>query len=210
MSKKTLTIVFIAAIIIIVIAVIVYVFRCNIFPKLSSCVADPNKDGIPVPTGSPTPTWVDEFFPLNVGMFGPQIKKLQTALGIEADGKFGSQTATSVTAKGKVVPLDKPGYDSIVNPASSGGGSNFSQIKETLKGGSTNFNGGISYLVPGQNKNFRFDFYTNGRFFVNTAGTNDALKKGDYYEGGNRMVINTYNYRGTPVKNMQYIVKTLE
>lgn len=121
MSKKTLTIVFIVAIIVIVIAVIIYVFRCNIFPKLSSCVTDPNKDGTPVPPGYSGGSWMVESFPLNVGMYGPQIKVLQSALGITSDGRFGNQTAAAIKAKGKNIPLSKTDYDSLVGSSGTTG-----------------------------------------------------------------------------------------
>lgn len=171
-------------------------------------VKDPNVNNEPVPAGSPTPKWVPESFPLNVGMYGTKIKTLQQKLGISDDGKFGTQTKSAVIAKGKQVPLSEADYNSIVNPTATGGGSNFQLLKQALAGGSTNFSGGISYLISGQNKNYRFDFYTNGRFFVNTAGTNDAIKRGTYSNGGKKMVIDGGNtYENTlAVNNISAIV----
>lgn len=123
LSKTTWTVIIIIAVIIIVIALIVYKFRCDIFSGLSSCVQDPNKTNTPVPAGSPSPTWVSETFPLNIGMYGAKIKALQTALNITADGKFGPQTKGAVIAKGYTVPLSESDYNKIVIP-SSGGGNN--------------------------------------------------------------------------------------
>ena len=97
-------------------AILAYVFRCKLFPALASCVEDPNKNNTPVPPGSPTPKWIPEVPPYNVGMFGPKIKALQTALGISADGKFGQQTKAAVIAKGKSVPLSTTDYNDIINP----------------------------------------------------------------------------------------------
>lgn len=98
---------------VIAVAIIIYAFRCKLF-KVGCGVEDPNKSNTPVPTGSPTTTWVVESFPLNVGMYGAMIKSLQEALGIEADGKFGTQTKSSVQGKGYTVPLSKVNYDKIV------------------------------------------------------------------------------------------------
>lgn len=79
-------------------------------------VPDPNKSNTPVPPGSPSPKWLPEVFPLNVGMFGTKIKALQNALGITADGKFGPQTQGAITSKGYLVPLDEASYNAIINP----------------------------------------------------------------------------------------------
>lgn len=117
---------FIVIAVVVIAAILIYVFRCTLFPSLSSCVEDPNKNNIPVPLGSPTPTWVPEVAPYNVGMFGSKIKALQTALGISADGKFGQQTKGAITAKGYSVPLSQGDYNTII---SSGGGSAASNIK---------------------------------------------------------------------------------
>lgn len=219
-TRNTRIIFFAIAAVVVIGGILIYIFRCKLFPSLSSCVEDPNKNNIPVPPGSPTPKWVPESFPLNVGMFGPKIKALQKALGFQStdknapnyqDGYFGGEeTKSAIIAKGKTVPLSEADYNSIVNPAASGGGSNFQQIKTALAGGSTNFNGGISYLVAGQNKNYRFDFYTNGRFFVNTINTNDALRKGTYSNGGKKMVIDGgATYENSVVANMTNIINEI-
>lgn len=107
---------FIVIAVIVIAAILIYVFRCKLFPALASCVPDPNLTNTPIPPGSPTPKWVPETFPLNVGMYGPKIKALQTVLGISADGKFGPQTNAAIIAKGKAVPLTQAGYDDIINP----------------------------------------------------------------------------------------------
>lgn len=207
-TRKTYFIIFAIVAAVIVIAVILYyIFR-------ETPVKDPNEETPvpPVPPGSGTPKWVPESFPLNVGMFGSKTKKLQTALGISADGKFGTQTKASVIAKGKSVPLSQADYNIIVSPPAIGGGTNFQQIKTALAGGSTNFNGGISYLKQGQNKTYRFDFYTNGRFYVNTYNLNDALAKGTYSSGGKKMVIDggsTYENLSVII-NMTNIINSIE
>lgn len=105
-------------------AILVYVFRCKLFPALASCVEDPNKNNIPVPPGSPTTTWVKESFPLNVGMFGPKIKALQKALGFQdtnknepnfQDGYFGDkETKPAVINAGYSVPISEPDYNKII------------------------------------------------------------------------------------------------
>lgn len=118
LSKKSLIWIFVVAVILIVIAIIIYVFRCDIFKNLSSCVADPNDTNTPIPPGSPSTKWVAESAPYNIGMFGPKIKALQTVLGINADGKFGSQTSGALASKGYTVPLSSQDYNSII---SSGG-----------------------------------------------------------------------------------------
>lgn len=106
---------FIVIAVIVIAAILIYVFRCKLFPSLSSCVEDPNKNNTPVPQGSPTTTWIPEVPPYNVGMFGPKIKALQTALGISADEKFGSQTKAAVQGAGYSVPLSEPDYNKIVS-----------------------------------------------------------------------------------------------
>lgn len=116
LSKKTLTWIFVLAIVVIVIAIVLYVFRCDIFKNLSSCVAEPTE---PVPAGSPSPTWLPESAPYNIGMYGTKIKALQAALGIAADGKFGNQTANAITSKGYTLPLSVQDYNTII--ATSGG-----------------------------------------------------------------------------------------
>jgi len=200
-SKNTLFWI-IAIVVIIILALALWYF-------MSSRVSDPNKNNTPVPPGSPTPKWIPEAFPLNVGMYGSKIKALQKALGISQDGRFGQQTSGAIILKGKTVPLSETDYNAIVNPAATGGGSNFQELKNTLKG-SQNFSGGIIYAVPGQNTNYAFNFYTNGRFFVNTLGKNDNLLKGTYYNGGRKMIIDGgKTYEGTPYTNMQNIVNDI-
>lgn len=121
-TKKIVTIALVATIILIGTAVVIYVFRCSLFKNLGSCVEDPNKSNTPVPAGSPSNKWVFESAPYNVGMYGPSIKALQSALEITADGKFGSQTKAAVIAKGYAVPLSQADYNKIVG-ASTGTGS---------------------------------------------------------------------------------------
>lgn len=118
-TKKTYIIIFVAVAVVIGIAVILYfVFR---EPK----VEDPNKSNTPVPPDSPTPKWVPETFPLNVGMYGPKIKAMQKILGVSADGKLGQITKASLIAKGYSVPLSTSDYNFII---SSDGGNASSNI----------------------------------------------------------------------------------
>lgn len=124
-NKKTAGIILIVVGALIVISGLLYFFRCRLF-KLASCVQDPNDSNTPVPSGSPTTTWIPEKPPYNVGMFGSKIKALQTALGITADGKFGNQTKAAIIAKGYSVPLSQPDYNTIVNTS---GGSASQNIK---------------------------------------------------------------------------------
>lgn len=79
-----------------------------------SKVARPiQKPSVATPPGSPSSNWVDETFPLNVGMFGPYTQQLQAALGIPQDGKFGDETKAAVLARGVTVPLSKDNYNII-------------------------------------------------------------------------------------------------
>lgn len=130
-KRKSLIWLFIIAIIIILIAIVIYIFRCDIFKNLTSCVADPNESGIPVPPGSSTSKWVPETFPLNIGMYGPKIKALQKSLGFQdvdknapnyQDGRFGSvETRPAVIAKGYAVPLSEADYNTILSNSIGGG-----------------------------------------------------------------------------------------
>jgi len=209
-SKKTLKGIFIVAIIVIVIALAVYLFRCDIFKNLGSCVEDPNKNNIPVPAGSPTPKWVAETFPLNIGMFGTKIKALQTALGIAADGKLGSQTNSALIAKGYTVPLSLTDYNNIVNPAATGGGTNFQTVKNSLGTAGKNFSGGVTAYMSGPNEVYSFDFYTNGRVFIYDSKKNEKAK-GTYSDGGKLIVLDSgTNFNASSVTvNMQKIANYL-
>lgn len=110
MNKTQITWLFVIVALLIV-AVMVWYFTRT--PK----VPDPNKTNIPVPTGSPTPKWIPESFPLNIGMFGAKIKALQKVLGITEDGKFGPQTNAAIISAGYTVPLSEPNYNLIINPS---------------------------------------------------------------------------------------------
>lgn len=105
-----------------------------------SSVQDPNKSNTPVPPGSPTPKWMPEVFPLNIGMFGTKIKTLQNALGITADGKFGPQTNSAITSIGYSVPLSQADYNSII--ASNGG-----SAAQNIPGAYANFDGVSVYYI---------------------------------------------------------------
>ncbi len=136
-SKKQIGWIIGISALLILVAIIVYVFRCDIFSNLSSCVADPNKKNEPVPAGSPSTSWLSESFPLNVGMFGTKIKALQSKLGITADGKFGPITKAAINKiihnnlVGYVVPLSQTDYDEIMGAVTYGSGGSTSA--KTLK-----------------------------------------------------------------------------
>lgn len=127
----------------------------------SSSVPDPNKSNIPVPPNSPTPKWIPETFPLNVGMFGPKIKALQAALTIPADGKFGPQTEGAITSKGYSVPLDQAGYNAIINPNIS----NVGKFAYAKNDGTTVYNSDYSVY-----KIFSKDDFI-GKIILNSSGT---------------------------------------
>lgn len=125
LSRTTWTWIIVIAIILIIAAVVIYLFRCSIFSNLTSCVEDPNTTNIPTPPGSPTSKWVDATPPYNLGMWGTKIKALQAALGFTGpalDGKLGPVTRNAIIAKGYAFPLSQLDYDKIVG-AGSGSGS---------------------------------------------------------------------------------------
>lgn len=189
-----------------ILAIILYVYRDKLFGKK---VPDPNASNTPVPLGSASPKWVEEKFDLDLGMYGPMIAKLQKALGISDDGKFGNQTKTTLVGKGYTVPLKKADYDKIINPPSASGGNNFNDLKKKLEGGYTNFSGGIIYPISGQNKQYKFQFYDNGRWSVFLINGTGYLKKGSYTNGGNAMTVDGGGYfgYGGPYANMTNIIK---
>lgn len=171
--------------------------------------SDPATTGEPSPAG--TSGWVsDSTFPIKKGSWGPKVAALQTAIGASSDGKFGPQTESKLIAKtGKAEVSNAADYDKIINPPASGGGNNFQELKNALAGASTNFSEGVSYLVPGQNNNYRFDFYAkNGRWILYQIGAAGSWERGTYYEGGKRMSVDgKKTFNGTPQANMIAIVK---
>ena len=219
-SRKSLYWLFGLAVAALVIGILIYFFRCDIFKNLGSCVEDPNETNVPVPPGSPTPRWVPETFPLNIGMFGPKIKALQKALGFQdidkdkpkyQDGRFGTrETLPAIQAKGYNVPLSETDYQKIVNPAVTGGGSNFQAVKTGLGTAAQNFSGGVRAFMPGPNQVYKFDFYTNGRVFI--YDSNDIEKsKGTYSNGGKTIITDRgANYTsGGVLINMRNIANDL-
>lgn len=58
-------------------------------------------------------SYKNESFPLAKGMKGENVKKLQTALGVTADGMFGNNTETALYAKYKVKTCNQTMFDSI-------------------------------------------------------------------------------------------------
>lgn len=174
------------------------------------CKAVPPAANETTSTGS---KWIPESFPLKKGMWGDKIKIMQQKLNIDDDGKFWTGTEAAVAkALGGKTEVSPEDYAKITNPATTAGAQNFQQLKDTLKGASQNFKDGILYVVPGQNKNYQFDFYAdNGRFFVSEKGKNAVLKKGTYYDGGRTMKIdNGPEYHLSPIQNMQNIVNFIE
>lgn len=123
LSKTTWTWIIVIAIILIIAAIVIYLFRCNIFKNLTSCVEDPNKTNTPTPPGSPSTKWIPETPPYNLGMWGPKIKALQAVLGFTGtslDSKLGPMTMNAITAKGYAFPLSQADYDKIVGTTDPG------------------------------------------------------------------------------------------
>lgn len=161
-------------------------------------------------------TWIsDDTFPLKRCMSGNKVKALQTALGISADGKFGTDTESAVNVKFKKNDVTEPEYNNLINPPAppATGGTNFTKLKTNL-GTYTNFSGGVQKAKAGKNKNYVFYFYaTNGRFFMSEYGTpiSNAIVKGTYTEGADKMFVDggdTYNEGGVNA-NMIKIVDEL-
>lgn len=125
LSRTTWTWIIVIAIILIIAAIVIYLFRCDIFKNLTSCVEDPNKTNTPTPPGSPSPKWIAETPPYNLGMWGPKIKALQAILGFTGtalDGKLGAMTRDAIIAKGYAFPLSQSDYDKIVGTTGTGSG----------------------------------------------------------------------------------------
>lgn len=158
----------------------------------------------------------DDTFPLKRCMSGNKVKALQTALGITADGKFGNQTEGAVKAKfsGRS-EVTQPEYNALINPPATGGGSNFSNLKKDLGDKALDFSGGV-YVdnVLGKNDTYKFNFFTNGRFFIYKQGDTEYWKKGTYSNGGKKMVIDIADGGGGYEKgnvwlNMKEIMNSL-
>lgn len=147
-------------------------------------VDDPTKTNTPPPSGT---QWIpDSSFPLKKGMWGSKVKAVQKALGISDDGKFGPQTEAAIYARFKENTVSEPNYNSLINPAATGGGSNYSQLKEALKNRSANFSGGIKTIEQGKNQNYQFEFYTNGRVIIFDAQQKEVVR-GTYSDGGKKI-----------------------
>lgn len=207
LSKGTYKFIFIAAFVVVVGGVALYfIFR-------DPPVEDPNKNGTPVPPGSPTPKWVPEAFPLTLGMYGNKIKALQAALGFttaQQDGKLGPMTQSALAAKGKALPLSQTDYNNIVNPPATGGGTNFQTVKTALGSAGQNFSGGITGYFSGPNQVYSFDFYTNGRVIIYNSQKKEVAR-GTYSDGGKKIAIDggkTYNANSVTL-NMQQIATDL-
>lgn len=153
--------------------------------------ADPQKDNIPAPSGS---QWVpDTSFPLKRGSWGERVKAVQKALGFTAsqqDGKFGPMTENAVKAKLGTVDVSAAQYEQLINPAATGGGTNFAQVKQAFAGRSNNFSGGITTAELGKNTSYFIDYYTNGRVIINDSNKR-PIKRGTYSNGGEKIVIDS-------------------
>lgn len=189
-----------------------YTKKGKISDKCFGKAEDPNTITTPPPLGC---IWTsDNTFPLKKCMLGNKIKALQTALGFtgeKVDGKFGTtDTLPAVQNKfGGRSEVTQAEYEALINPPASGGGSNYANLKKALAGGAKDFSGGIYYLMQGQNFNYRFEFYTNGRFVFSRVGGSGYIKKGNYKDGGKEMIVDAgESYEeGTVILNMQEIVK---
>lgn len=92
----------------------------NLNPKCK--VKEPDKNEVS-PSGT---TWIKEYFPLRVGMYGIKIKVLQQKLKIPDDSKFGPITKNAITTKGYPVPLPIDDYNSIIASGGAPGGQTIS------------------------------------------------------------------------------------
>lgn len=188
-----------------------YTKKGKLSDKCFGKAEDPKTITTPPPAGC---QWTpDNIFPLKRCMSGNKVKALQTALGFTGtavDGRFGGDTENAVKAKFGVNEVSQPNYNSLINPPTTGGGNNFSDLKNALKGGYVDIVGGIRYPMAGENKKYKFEFYAdNGRFVVSELDSTSYLKKGTYSKGGDKMVIDGgATYFEGPYKNMQNIIKT--
>lgn len=187
----------------------------TLFQRLKNSIGEKPIPDVAIPVEAPpagTSSWINESFPLRKGMFGGQIKNLQQALGIGADGKFGAGTESAIKAKFNTITVTKAQYDSLVNPSAVGGGSNFQRVKNILIAhGGVNQSDGITKTLQGQNAWYKFYFYTNGRMGV-TLLNNNQWKMGRYSDGGSKIVMDsgkTYQ-SGNLTSNMLAIIKDIE
>jgi hypothetical protein len=175
-------------------------------------------EDVATPTDAPPAgvKWVAENssnpFPLKKGMFGGYTKNLQKALGLKADGKFGSGTEAKVKSKWNKTTVDRADYNSLVNPVASGGGSNFSSLIQSLGTAGKNDKDGVVVIMQGANKNYMFKFWaSNGRMGVSPQ-QNQKWKMGTYVDGGKKIYmdgVGTYS-RSSAILNMADIVKYMD
>lgn len=200
MTRKQLTYIFVALAVIIAFLVVWYFFfrdECDPEnngytkkgkPSNKCIVLNPSNSNTPVPSGATQ--WVpDTTFPIKKGSWGSKVKAVQHALGIAEDGKFGAQTESALYAKIQKTELNQAEYNNLINPAATGGGTNFLKLKQTLGTLGKNFSDGVQYPVTGKNANYTFAFYTNGRFTFSEQGGSTFLYKGSYSDGGKTMSI---------------------
>ena len=95
----------------------VYVGEENtpLLSKVGSSDAPATKSATPKPKAAAAPKATPTFSPLKKGSKGPNVKKLQTALKLKADGDFGPGTEKAVIAFQKSNP-DLGAADGVVGP----------------------------------------------------------------------------------------------
>ncbi len=178
-----------------------------------------------VSQGIPAPSAVSGF-PIEANTHNANTKNLQNALmnvwGKKISGApsdyLGKNTLTALNAIGYDAPVSQADYTNILAhkakpaPVASGGGSNFSQVQKTLSGiGGVNQKDGVLVKMQGQNTNYQFYFYTNGRMGVSPAST-QKWTMGKYSNGGSTIVMdngNTYQ-KGGVSSNMLAILRDIE
>ena len=77
----------------------------------------PNNESAPVANNNPSPAPSGANFPIKMGSKGSYVKSIQSAIGVTADGIFGSQTEAALvakTGKNSVDNLDE--YNALVFP----------------------------------------------------------------------------------------------
>lgn len=223
MTKKQLTWVFIGVALILAGSAVWWFF-------LREDECDPEKNGFtkkgkpsdkckktnPSLTNTPPPAgtqWTpDTTFPLKKGSWGSRVAAVQKAVGFSSaqqDGRFGAMTESAVQAKIGKPEVSQPDYEKLINPPTTGGGSNFSQLKEALKNRSQNFPGGIKTIEQGQNQNYQFEFYaSNGRVFIYNTAKNE-IRRGTYYNGGKKIVIDSPNDEESSESTVQQVLKDI-
>jgi hypothetical protein len=97
--------------------------------------------------------WVAESFPLSKGMKGDNVSKLQDALSLGNDGKFGAGTEATLENIYKVKSVSKALFDTIVNQNKTSLPTTKSTIGRTLK--SRGYNVFDSFSIVTKNKDVK-------------------------------------------------------